>query len=201
METADGSHIRNYVDLVREAATEAQSLAQQILDFTKGRQPMVQVVRLGSVLRQVTKMALMGTRVKCEPTVQDGLWEVEVDLRQIRQVVHNLIINACQAMKNGGVVQAGVENLVIGEDAKTGLPPGEYVMLRVRDRGCGISEGNASKIFEPYYTTKKNGTGIGLATCKAIVQRHHGSITVHSKLNVGTEFRVYLPKDKVLLRA
>lgn len=199
METPADCEARSHLAEVSAAAREAQSLAQQILDFTKGRQPMIQVVGLGRELRGVTKMALMGMQVKCEPVVEEGLWGVEVDLRQIRQVMHNLLINACQAMKDGGTIQASVENTVLTAESPVGLPPGQYVMLRVRDRGCGISKENISSIFEPYYTTKKNGNGIGLATCKAIIQRHNGAITVHSKPKAGTEFCVFLPKASVEL--
>ncbi len=201
LETSVGTPARNYVEDAMEATEDAQSLAQQILDFTKGREPLIQVVNLGDVVRGVAKLSTMGSQVRCDITSPEGLWGVEVDLRQIRQVIHNLMVNACQAMPNGGVVSAFVENFVVSEGSRLRLPPGPYVVVRIRDRGCGISADQQTKIFEPYFTTKKNGTGIGLATCKAIVQRHRGDITLASKVNVGTEFRVFLPACQIFEEA
>lgn len=193
LETSPQSPGRQQIEDAIEATQSAQSLAQQILDFTKGRQPMVQVANLGDVIKQVAKLSTMGSKIRCDITTPEGIWGVEVDLRQIRQVIHNLMINACQSMPGGGVVQASVENVNVPGGNQLNLAAGPYAVLRVRDRGCGIPREKLARIFEPYYTTKKNGTGIGLATCRAIVQRHHGTMTVASKVNAGTEFTVFLP--------
>lgn len=201
LDTAVDSSARRYVDDAMEATQDAQSLAQQILDFTKGREPLIQVVNLGDVVRGVAKLSTMGSQVRCDITSPEGLWGVEVDLRQIRQVIHNLMVNACQAMPNGGVVSAFVENFQIPENSTLRLPAGPYVVVRIRDRGCGIPADKQAKIFEPYFTTKKNGTGIGLATCRAIVNRHRGDIALVSKLHVGTEFRVFLPACQIFEEA
>ena len=183
------AHIENAV----EATQNAQSLAQQILDFTKGRKSTTEVANMGDLLRQVGRLSTMGSNVRCDIAIPENLWGVEVDLRQVRQVMHNMMINACQSMPSGGVIQASVENQRVPAGGDLDLSPGPYVVVRIRDRGCGISEENLPRIFDPYYTTKENGTGIGLATCKAIVLRHKGTIEVSSKVNAGTEFKVYLP--------
>lgn len=201
LETSVHSPSRRFLEDAMEATSDAQSLAQQILDFTKGREPKIQVANMADVVRGVAKLSMMGSQVRCDIASPEGLWGVDVDLRQIRQVVHNLMVNACQAMPNGGVVQAFVENHAVREGSRIGLPPGPYVVVRIRDRGCGIPESRLGQIFEPYYTTKENGTGIGLATCKAIVVRHRGDITVTSKENVGTEFRVFLPACQIFEEA
>ncbi|MFK5922088.1 MAG: ATP-binding protein [Verrucomicrobiota bacterium] len=193
LETQEGTEIRQRIDDSLEACDNAQSLAQQILDFTKGRTPLVKVVRPGKLLQKVVKLVMMGSLVRSELNIPEGIWGVEADERQLRQVMSNLMINACQAMPDGGVVQANIGNVELGEEGVAGLAAGRYVLTTVRDRGCGIAEENLEKIFEPYFTTKKTGTGIGLATCLAIVQRHGGTITVESSLNAGTEFKVYLP--------
>lgn len=192
---------RQFIDDALEATQDAQSLAQQILDFTKGREPKIQVANLADIVRGVAKLSTMGSPVRCDLVTPEGLWGVEVDKRQIRQVIHNLMVNACQAMPNGGVIQAIVENLKIPGDRKYKLPPGHYVVVKIRDRGEGIAPEKIEKIFEAYYTTKDSGTGIGLATCRAIVQRHRGAITVSSKIDVGTEFRVYLPACQIFEEA
>ncbi len=193
LETQEGTEIRQRIEDSLEACDNAQSLAQQILDFTKGRTPMVQVVRPGKLLKKVSKLTLMGSLVRSELKISEGIWGVEADERQLRQVLSNLMINARQAMPDGGVVQANLENIEIEVDSVPGLSAGRYVLTTVRDRGCGIAPENLEKIFEPYFTTKETGSGIGLATCRAIIQRHGGTITVKSSLNAGTEFKVYLP--------
>lgn len=199
LETPYHSSARQHIDDALDATQDAQLLVRQILDFTKGREPKIEVVNLGDALRRVAKLATMGTRIKCDTQVPQGLWGVEVDVRQIRQVIHNLMVNACQAMPGGGVIQAWVQNEMITDNAaKLGLARGPYVVIRVRDRGCGIANHLLPKIFEPDFTTKENGNGIGLATCRAIVQRHRGAITVTSRENVGTEFRVFLPACQIL---
>jgi CheY-like chemotaxis protein len=187
------SPARAHIESAVEATQNAQSLAQQILDFTKGRRAITEVANLGDLLRQVGRLSTMGSNVRCDISTPEGLWGVEVDLRQVRQVVYNIMINACQAMPSGGVIQASVENRVVSKEQASSLPPGPYVVLRIRDRGCGIAEEDLPRIFDPYYTTKENGTGIGLATCKTIIQRHRGAIEVSSKVNAGTEFQVFLP--------
>jgi signal transduction histidine kinase/ActR/RegA family two-component response regulator len=199
LETPYHNSARQHIDDALDATQDAQLLVRQILDFTKGREPKIEVVNLGDALKRVAKLATMGTRIKCDTQVPDGLWGVEVDVRQIRQVIHNLMVNACQAMPGGGVIQAWVQNEMITDNApKLGLSRGPYVVIRVRDRGCGIADHLLPRIFEPDFTTKENGNGIGLATCRAIVQRHRGAITVTSRVNVGTEFRVFLPACQIL---
>ncbi|NOX99812.1 MAG: response regulator [Verrucomicrobia bacterium] len=197
LETQEGTEIRQRIDDSLEACDNAQSLAQQILDFTKGRTPMVKVVKMGKMLEKVSKLSMMGSPVRSELNIPEGIWGVEADERQLRQVLSNLMINANQAMPDGGVVQAAVENVELAAGEVEEVSAGHYVVTTVRDRGCGISPENLAKIFEPYFTTKKTGSGIGLATCRAIVQRHGGTITVESVINAGTEFRVYLPACRI----
>lgn len=198
LETPASSSARQHIDQTLDATQDAQALARQILDFTKGREPKIEVVNLADMLKRSAKLSTMGTQVRCDVAPTSGLWGVEVDARQIRQVIHNLLINACQAMPGGGVIQGFVENVMVDGRSNLGLPPGPYAVVRIRDRGCGIPTARLKDIFEPYYTTKESGSGIGLATCKAIVQRHRGTITVTSKVNVGTEFRVFLPACQIL---
>ncbi len=194
LSSAPGSDVRRHIEDALEASQNAQSLAQQILDFTKGRVQSIELVDMARVVEKTAKMSMMGSQVRCDVCVEDDVWGVEADLVQIRQVIHNFFINAAQAMPDGGVVQARVKNTVVDEDHPVGdLPAGSYVKVVVRDRGCGISNDNLKRIFDPYFTTKETGSGIGLATCRTIVQRHRGTIAVQSKLNVGSEFSLYLP--------
>lgn len=198
LSSSPGSDVRRHIEDALEASQNAQSLAQQILDFTKGRVQSIELVDMARVVQKTAKMSMMGSQVRCDVSVDDDVWGVEADLVQIRQVIHNFFINAAQAMPDGGVIQARVRNTVVDEDHPAGdLPAGAYVKVVVRDRGCGISNDNLKQIFDPYFTTKETGSGIGLATCRTIVQRHHGTIAVQSKLNVGSEFSLYLPACKI----
>lgn len=198
LETALQSSVRGHIDKAVEAIHVAKGLAQQILDSTGGRKPKVEVVNLADLLRQTARFATSGGKVRCDMVSPDGVWGVEVNTQQIRQVFQNLVINACQAMPRGGIIQCFVENFVMPEGTSLGLAAGPYVLVRVRDRGCGIPAARLDKIFEAGYTTKEYGTGIGLATCRTIVQRHGGAITVKSQVNVGTEFRVFLPACQII---
>ena len=194
LSSAPGSDVRRHIEDALEASQNAQSLAQQILDFTKGRSQSIELVDMTRVVEKTAKMSMMGSQVRCDVCIDGDVWGVEADLVQIRQVIHNFFINAAQAMPDGGVVQARVKNTVVDDANPVGdLPAGSYVKVVVRDRGCGISNDNLKRIFDPYFTTKETGSGIGLATCRTIVQRHRGTIAVQSKLNVGSEFSLYLP--------
>jgi len=116
-----------------------------------------------------------------------------VDRGQMHQVFSNLFINAVQAMPLGGSIQVRAENQVIAPDSGLALPPGKYVAVTVADQGDGISHENLKKIFDPYFTTKQKGSGLGLATVYAIVTQHGGRITVDSRLGRGATFRLWLP--------
>ncbi|MDA7597849.1 ATP-binding protein [bacterium] len=184
---------RKHIEDAEDATQHAHSLAQKILDFTKGKESTIEVVNLTPMLTEVANISTMGTSVRCEVASVENLRSVKVETLQVQQVFHNLMINASQAMPNGGVIQVTAQNVDAPEGNELGLPIGPYVMISVRDRGQGIPDEAIPHIFGSSFTTKKNGTGIGLATCKAIVERHAGAITVSSRVNVGTEFKVLIP--------
>jgi CheY-like chemotaxis protein len=118
---------------------------------------------------------------------------VEADPGQISQVLHNLVINATQAMPSGGMMRILGENLVAEPGSESGIEPGRYVRISIQDEGIGISADHLSKIFDPYFTTKQMGSGLGLATAYSIIKNHRGHISVESKLEKGSTFHVYLP--------
>ncbi|MBU4448427.1 MAG: response regulator, partial [Proteobacteria bacterium] len=123
----------------------------------------------------------------------DDLWAAEADPGQISQVLHNLVINAIQAMPSGGMVRILGENLVVETGSELGLDAGRYVKISIQDEGIGMSADHLSKIFDPYFTTKQMGSGLGLATSYSIIKNHRGHMSVESKLEKGTTFQVYLP--------
>ncbi|CAN5434899.1 hypothetical protein BH23VER1_BH23VER1_37000 [soil metagenome] len=197
LDAEPGSALRSRIDEAKRAADEARGLARQILDFARCEKVhRKEVADVGRLIRKAASMATLGASVRCDLSLSDDLWAAEIDPTQISQVVSNLLINAIQAMPDGGIVQASVENVRLGEDGGARVPgvdPGRYLEITVRDRGCGIPEDNLENIFLTFFTTKETGSGIGLAMCRAIVRDHGGEITVKSKVQSGTEFRVYLP--------
>ncbi|MBI5406506.1 MAG: PAS domain S-box protein [Nitrospirae bacterium] len=175
------------------ASIRAKSLSQQLLTFASGGFPVKKVISVGGFIKEAAGFALMGSNVGCAYSISDDLAPVEVDEGQIGQVIQNLIINACQAMPEGGVINVHAEHINI--DSKKALPlkPGRYVKISIKDHGVGIPQKHISKIFDPYFTTKQTGSGLGLATTYSIIKNHGGHITVNSKVGEGTTFCVYLP--------
>ncbi|MHB9133205.1 MAG: hybrid sensor histidine kinase/response regulator [Armatimonadota bacterium] len=181
------------VEDAEKASMRARDLTQQLLTFSKGGAPIKRMCSITELLAEVSSFALLGSNVKCERQFQDGIWPVEVDEGQISQVISNMIINANQAMVSGGVITISIENQEIEEQEPLPLVPGSYVKITIADQGIGVPPENLAKIFDPYYTTKSMGSGLGLATSYSIIQHHGGCIHVTSELGVGTTFSIYLP--------
>ncbi len=176
------------------AAMRARELTQQLLTFAKGGDPVRTAVQLSDILVEIAEFALRGSSVKCEFELDPGLWLAHADRGQLGQVVQNLVINAAQAMRSGTIrIRAG--NELVESGSAEALQPGPYVWIEVDDNGPGISPENLSKIFDPYFTTKSNGSGLGLATVYAVVRRHGGAVEVKSELGRGACFRIRLPAN------
>ncbi|MDX2185827.1 MAG: ATP-binding protein [Opitutaceae bacterium] len=175
------------------AAIRAKDLTQQLLTFAKGGAPIRSAIRLHEIVREVAEFALVGSSVKCTFVFPDGVWRANVDRGQIGQVVQNLVINAMQAMPKGGGMRIQISNTIVGSDMAPALEPGAYVVLEVSDKGTGIESAALPHIFDPYFTTKTTGSGLGLATVHSIVKRHGGHVTVESQLGKGTSFKIWLP--------
>ncbi len=176
-----------------KASLRAKSLTQQLLTFSKGGDPILKVTSIAGLLKDSATFALHGSNVSCKFNIQDDLWAVEVDEGQISQVINNIIINADQAMPSGGTITLTAENIIVGKKFHLPLRPGKYVKISIQDQGIGIPKAHFSKIFDPYFTTKQKGSGLGLATSYSIIKRHDGYITLESELGVGTTFYIYLP--------
>ncbi len=174
------------------AANRARDLTQQLLTFAKGGEPIKTAASLPEIVQEAAQFALHGSKVRCEFDFAPNLWPAHVDRGQIGQVVHNLIINANQAMPAGGVARIDLRNDEVTA-GRPGLAAGRYVRLSVADAGHGIAPENLSRIFEPYFTTKLQGNGLGLATVYSIVKKHQGHIEVRSTPGQGSTFDVWLP--------
>ncbi len=179
-----------------KACARARGLTQQLLTFSKGGAPIKKVAHIASLVEDACLFALRGSNVRCDFSMAPDLSPVEVDTGQISQVIHNLAINAYQAMPTGGVLEVKVENANAESQQIPSLAGGEYIRASVTDYGLGIPKELISKIFYPYFTTKATGSGLGLATSYSIVKNHGGIITVESEPAAGTTFHVYLPASR-----
>ncbi len=175
------------------ACQQAQNLSQQLLTFSKGGAPIKKIVSVREIALESASFACRGSQVNYQASLPDDLWAVEADPGQISQVCHNLVINAIQAMPSGGIIRISGENRVVEAGSEMVMDAGRYVKISIQDEGIGIAAEHLSKIFDPYFTTKQRGSGLGLATSYAIIKNHRGHIAVESKLGKGTTFEVYLP--------
>ncbi len=188
----DGKVHRKLVE-VGKACLRGKDLTNQLLTFSKGGAPVKKTGSISELLKESVAFPLTGSNVRCEFTIPGEIWPVDIDEGQISQVIHNLVVNADQAMPDGGLIRVKAENLLLGPGSDLPLPKGKYVKISIADQGCGIPEKDLQRIFDPYFTTKQKGSGLGLATSYFIVRNHGGHITVSSGKGTGTTFDIYLP--------
>ena len=185
----------------KNASLRARDLAQQLLTFARGGAPIKKAASIGKLIQDTVSFSLRGTHSRSEFDFGKDLWPAEIDPGQISQVVANLVVNADQAMPNGGTLRVVCDNFVYTPDIAPAIPdlaPGDYIRVKISDEGSGIPEDYLKRIFDPYFTTKAKGTGLGLATTYSIVKNHNGLITVQSEVHVGTAFTIYLPASRHL---
>jgi len=187
MQLNDSEKIAKRLTEVENAAARAKDLSQQLLTFARGGEPVKRSVEIAPLLHEAAEFAVHGSPVRCEYVMEEGLLPVEADEGQLRQVFHNLVINAVQSMPDGGTVSISAEN------AGSSLENGSFIEISVADTGTGIPEQHLQRIFDPYFTTKQQGSGLGLAVCYSIIKKHGGSINVKSTLGKGSFFKVTLP--------
>ena len=183
-----------------KATMRAKDLTQQLLTFAKGGEPFKKVTSINRLIEESVNLSLSGSNLKCEYRIAEDLYPVEIDEGQIRQVIHNVMTNAKEAMPSGGVVSIRASNVTLGSENDLYLERGPYVCIEFTDMGPGIPGAYLPKIFDPYFTTKEmgsqKGTGLGLAICYSIIRKHKGYIRVESKVGEGTTFSILLPAHK-----
>jgi two-component system cell cycle sensor histidine kinase/response regulator CckA len=195
VELGEGNQHSAKLVAAEKAALQARLLTQQLLTFSKGGAPALEVTTISKMVEECAQFILRGSKVTCSIEKEDDLWPVDADKGQISQVVNNLIINASQAMPDGGEIRIRMSNLQVRHTEVSELKQGDYICIEVRDEGIGISPQNLKKIFDPYFTTKTEGNGLGLASSYSIITMHKGIITAESSIGKGSIFRVYLPKS------
>ncbi len=182
-----------YLNQAEISANRAKNLTNKLLTFAKGGEPVKDSVSLAKLVKEVAEFDLSGSNIKLIFHATDNLWPAEVDKGQIQQVFSNLVINAAQAMPTGGHLYIDLQNREYLEHQGTETKPGRYVQATIRDEGIGIDKARFLQIFDPYYSTKQTGRGLGLATVYSIITKHHGHIQVESTPGQGTLFTLHLP--------
>lgn len=182
-----------FLEKAEKSITRATQLTQKLLTFAKGGEPVREQVSLGKLVKDTVSFDLSGSNVKLILEQPDDLWIADVDKGQIQQVFSNLAINAKQAMKSGGNLFVELKNFDNQHNGYHGLEIARYIKVIVSDDGDGIDEKDLGRVFDPYYTTKATGQGLGLASVYSIINKHDGTIQIHSKIGQGTRFTFYLP--------
>jgi PAS domain S-box-containing protein len=182
--------------VAEQASLRAKDLTRRLLTFSRGGEPIRRIVSIPRLLRNTAGFVLSGSSSRCVYTFRDDLSPVEADEGQIAQVFNNLLLNAIQAMPDGGTVKVSAENVAVEKDAALPLAMGKYVKVSISDHGQGIPQEIIEKIFDPYFTTKQEGSGLGLTTAYYVVGKHQGYLQVESVPGAGTTFSVYLPASE-----
>ncbi len=193
----DGIH--EYLDKAIQSFERTKNLTMQLLTFSKGGTPKLKSDTVYATIQESAEFALSGSKIGIDFIFPMEHWLVDFDRNQISQVIDNLVINGKQAMPDGGKLSIEVENMMVEKISSIDLPRGDYVSIKVTDTGIGISSRIVDKIFDPYFSTKKAGSGLGLATCYSIIQKHNGMITVESHIDEGTTFSIFLPRSNKVL--
>jgi PAS domain S-box-containing protein len=185
------------LDQAEEALHLTVNLTTQLLTFSKGGKPVKNLIKIRPVVENAVKFALSGSHTNYEMDIPADSWSVEADEGQLAQVIQNIVLNANEAMAGSGTVRISLANMLVAKDSIVSLHYGGlFVRVSIQDSGIGIPEQNLARIFDPYFTTKQKGSGLGLATSYSIIKNHGGVIDVKSEINCGTTFTIYLPAIK-----
>ena len=197
------SAIAKFLQRIEEASCKTRDLTHQFLALSKGGYPRKERGSIGSLLKAIPKQVQANERIEYIFSIQNDLWSVEHDSKQIQDAITNVLKNAVEAMPQGGAITVQAENLVIDNKVKDPALPlneGRYVKISIKDEGPGIPEEHMDKVFDPYFSTKSRGVqkgmGLGLTTTYAVVEKHGGHITLSSTTGVGTTVNIYLPASE-----
>ena len=195
--------IYGLLDEALEASMTAKSLTQKLITFSRGGAPVMETASISPVIKSATEFTLSGSNIKCEFSIPGDLFLVHIDKTQISHVIHNLVMNAREAMPGGGIIKVVAENLNIANKSPepgSELEKGNYVKISIIDQGIGITKEILDKIFDPYFSTKDMGTqkgmGLGLSICHSIIKQHNGDIVAESFAGTGTSLHFYLPASE-----
>jgi signal transduction histidine kinase len=173
--------VLEFLGIIEDEVNSSNKIITDLLEFSRVRKPSVSPARIEKIIEDALSRIAILENIELIKKLDAGLPEINVDPDQIKQVLVNIITNAVQAMPEGG-------KLLIGAREKN-----KFLEVEVTDTGCGIPQESIDKIFDPLFTTKAKGIGLGLAVCKSIIDRHEGNIAVKSKVGEGTTFNIKLP--------
>lgn len=176
-----------------KASNRAKGLTQQLLTFSKGGSPVKEVSSLSNVIKESADFVLLGQKTACTFDIPEELWTADIDKNQISQVIQNIVLNGNQAMSLGGTIHISCKNIIGGKTTRLLDKGQKYVSISISDSGPGIPDHVIDKIFDPYFSTKEKGSGLGLSICHSIITKHDGLIDVESTQGEGTTFTIYLP--------
>ncbi|NQT57476.1 MAG: PAS domain-containing protein [Bacteroidetes bacterium] len=186
--------VKDYLEQALSAYDRAKDITYQLLTFSRGGAPVRKAVDLRNIVKKSAAFVMSGSRCTIAYNLPDNLWFCDADENQLGQVVDNLLINSQQAMPEGGSITIGLMNVIIENSSNhPGIEPGNYVEMKISDTGTGIRKDVFEKIFDPFFSTKNTGNGLGLATCYSIINKHGGIIEADSTEGKGTTFTIYLP--------
>lgn len=195
------SELHGYLNIAYNSAERSANLTRQLLAFARKQIISPKVIDMNDSIEGILKMLrrLLGEKVTLSWKPGSKLWYVRIDPAQIDQILANLCVNAQDAVGASGIVDVETRNTIVNEEfclSHSDAVPGDYVVLSVKDNGCGMSQETLERIFEPFYTTKDigKGTGLGLATVYGIVRQNNGFIDVQSELDKGSKFSLYFPR-------
>ncbi len=192
--TAGDSKTAALLDSAKKATLRAAKLTDQLLTFAKGGDPVRKIISLPELIKSSAEFILDDTSITCNYIFPDKIWQVDADSGQISQVIHNIILNARQALRENDEINIECCNIDdVAREPFLNVDIGEFVRITVQDNGIGIPNGLMDKIFDPYFTTKQEGRGLGLAICHSIVNKHNGFLAVDSIPGQGTTVAIYLP--------
>jgi PAS domain S-box-containing protein len=199
MELPAGGKAHASLSYAKEGCTKLKDLIRQFIIFSKGGMPNRETASFAEFIKASVNQMLADSNVKSEFFIVGDLWSVAFDERQMKQAIYNLLMNAREAMPDGGRINIYAENMTsVAARKDAGLPmeDTDYVKISVRDSGEGIREEHLGRIFDPYFTTKKKGRGLGLTSVYSVIRKHYGYIYADSKPGDGTVFHIYLPASK-----
>ncbi len=194
------SDANKYLLSAEKACRKSTKLTTQLLTFSSGGNPVKELTNICKLLTYAVNSVLVGSNVNPEFSISKTLQKVNIDAKQIQQVVQNIVVNAQESMNHNGTIKISCNDCIINSGNNKGLRKGSYNKVVIEDHGKGIPEQNILRIFDPYFTTKKMGTdkgqGLGLTICNSIVEKHAGKITISSKIGKGSKFSIFLPVSK-----
>jgi len=197
MDVPPSGRVSDNLNAAERAILQAAELTKRLITFARDGEPVRQRCNIREMIRETVDKMFAESSLELTYFIDDDLWPAEVDEGQMSQVIRNLVVNAMEAMPEGGSLRIGAKNVDVHNFDRLPLPEGSYVRISVEDTGMGISEEDLPHIFDPYFSTKQRGAqkgmGLGLSVCHSIVSRHHGCITVASQKDKGSSFYVYLP--------